>query len=236
MRRGFLISLLLAAAWSCDEIDQDDSIEPNMPGFPNTAYFMEATLELEGSSSAPVPLRWYVDLDPETPTGRNDFRIVAHSAGTEIYSVFNSDSTRLDTSLQGPVFNNYAEYLYGSASYEGVGFCFYQPMPGESSSAGLKLDSLLVPGQLLSIGQQPGDVEVGYFKNHPSAITQPGRGLVTTGSPGYVEIQAVTPAQSGFGENGYQLAVEFDVFLTQQFGLGAGGRLSGQARIFVPNP
>lgn len=237
--RNLLLMGLLAVAWSCDEIAQDDSIAPATPDFPNAAYFLEATLELQ-SNDDPVLLRWYVDLDPETPMGRNDFQVVAHNTGAEVYSVFNSDSIRLDTNLQSPVFINYAEDLYGSASYEGVGFCFYRPLPSETSSGGggLKLDSLLRPGQLLSIGQQPGDVELGYFKNHPSAINRADRGLVTqgnSGEPGYIEIQSVTPAPSGFGESGYQVAIEFDVFLTQQFGLGAGGQLTGQARIFVPD-
>jgi hypothetical protein len=213
---------------------------PGEPGFATSAYFIDATLTLSGNTATTEQIKLYADLDPDTPEGRNEFRVIESGATTEVYSVFFNDTTLIDTNFQDEAVFNNADLLYGSASYRGVGFCFYLPAPDASSSVTLELEDLLQTGQTLSLGQAPGMVEIGYFKNHPTAADRADRGLVTTAAEsasGYLKIlQVVSDIQSGFGDTGYQVTVEFSAPLEHQLYQGQGGHLSGQARIFLPEP
>lgn len=224
---------------SCKQDKEENALQPNTPGFATSAYFLDATLVLNDPTETIEHIQLYVDLDPQTPEGRNEFLTIEAGAIQEVYSVFFNDSTRLDTNLQEQTPQNDFSKVYGSASYEGVGFCFYLSAPDASSSSAMTLEDLLQPGQALSLGQQPGMVEIGYFKNHPSAIDRPDRGLVATtaeSTSGYLDILDVATVQSGFGDEGFQVAVEFSAPLEHQLELGMGGTLTGQARIFVPKP
>lgn len=230
-----LIGVLLVLL-SCGQ-DELDELLPADGGFATMAYFLDATLTLNDTAGTIEHIQLYADLDPQTPEGRNEFLAIEAGGVQEIYSVFFNDSTRLDTNLQPLLTMDNAAALYGSASYEGVGFCFYLPRQDAASSSSITLEDLLQPGQDLSLGQEPGRVEIGYFKNHPSAVDRADRGLVTNNSisnSGYLEILEVTAVQSGFGDDGFQVSVVFSAPLEQQLGLGQGGTLTGQARIFVP--
>lgn len=225
----------LFACSSDDSAVQD--FAPGEPGFATSAYFIDATLTLYGATDFTERIELYADLDPDTPEGRNEFRVIESGAATEIYSVFFNDSTLIDTNFQDEAVFNNADQLYGTASYQGVGFCFYLPAPDVSSSPTIELGDMLQPGQTLSLGQAPGMVEMGYFKNHPSAANRADRGLVTTtaeSTSGYLEILEAFSVQSGFGDTGFQVTLEFSAPLQHQLGQGQGGLLSGQARVFVP--
>ena len=230
--------LILLAACSSEDVGVQD-FAPDEPGFATSAYFIDATLNLSGATEVTERIELYADLDPDTPEGRNEFRVIESGATTEIYSVFFSDSTLIDTNfLDEAVFNN-ADQLYGTASYQGVGFCFYLPAPDATSSPTIELEDMLQPGQVLSLGQAAGMIEIGYFKNHPSAANRTDRGLVTTmaeSASGYLEILEISRVQSGFGDTGFQVTLEFSAPLQHQLGQGQGGLLSGQARVFVPMP
>lgn len=225
----------LFACSSDDTAVQD--FAPGEPGFATSAYFIDATLTLSGVTSATERIELYADLDPDTPEGRNEFRVIESNTITEVYSVFFNDSTLIDTNFQEEAVFNNADLLYGSASYRGVGFCFYLPAPDASSSLTLELEDLLQPGQTLSLGQAPGMVEIGYFKNHPTAVDRADRGLVTTvaeSTSGSLDILKVVEVQSGFGDAGYQIEIAFSAPLEHQLGLDEGGIMTGQGRIFVP--
>ncbi|MCR9103370.1 MAG: hypothetical protein NXI25_25705 [bacterium] len=240
-----LVSDLKYGVWCClcfllacsseDTAFQD--FTPGEPGFATSAYFIDATLNLSGGPATTEHIALYADLDPDTPEGRNEFRVIESGATTEVYSVFFNDSTLIDTNFQDEAVFNNADLLYGSASYRGVGFCFYLPAPDASSSLSLELEDLLQPGQTLSLGQAPGMVEIGYFKNHPTAADRADRGLVTTAAEsasGSLDILKVSEVQSGFGEAGYQIEIAFTAPLEHQLGLYEGGVMTGQGRIFVP--
>ena len=221
---------------SCSEDDIENIATPD-PGYASAAYFIDANLVLADSLGSIIPIEFYADLDPQTPEGKNEFLNVVTGGVREVYSVFFSDSTQLDTNLQEQILLDNFSILYGSASYEGVGFCFYLTQPDQSSSFEQRLEDILAPGRVLQLGQQPGMVEIGYYKNHPDAINRVDRGLISTtgeSSSGYMEIQDVTTVQGGPDIEGFQVTVEFNAPLQQQLGIGQGGILTGQARIFVP--
>lgn len=231
-------SLLFLVSCSSEEQALKDFM-PNDPGFATSAYYLDATLVLSGDTATTERIELYADLDPDTPEGRNEFRVIESVTITEVYSVFFSDSTLIDTNFQDEAVFNNADQLYGSASYQGAGFCFYLTAPDASASLTIELEDLLRAGQTLSLGQAPGMVEIGYFKNHPSAATQANRGLVTTAAestPGYLNILKVEEVQSGFGDAGYQVEIAFSAPLEHQLGLIEGGVLTGQGRIFIPKP
>jgi hypothetical protein len=227
----------LFACGSDDSAVQD--FAPGEPGFATSAYFIDATLVLAGASGNTERIELYADLDPDTPEGRNEFRVIQAGTITEIYSVFFNDSTLIDTDFQDEAVFNNAGQFYGSASYRGVGFCFYLPAPDASSSFTIELEDMLQPGQTLALGQAPGAVEIGYYKNHPSAANRADRGLVTTAvesTSGYFDILKVEEVGSGFGDAGYQVEIAFSAPLEHQLGLNEGGVLTGQGRIFIPKP
>lgn len=226
--------LLLLSA--CSEQEMSD-LAPSDPVYATEAYFIDATLVLSDSAGTITPIQLYADLNPQTPQGRNEFRVIDTGNSTEVYTVFHNDSTLLDTNLQEQIISGNFSAFYGSASYRGVGFCFYLPTTDASSSPLVTLEDLLVPEQLLELGQAPGQIEIGYFKNHSSAAERPDRGLVTTAaesSSGYLRILEVARVQSGFGDAGYQVLVEFSAPMEHQVTPGQGGLLTGQARFFVP--
>ncbi len=239
LKYGLWGGLCFLLACSSDDTALQD-FAPGEPGFATSAYFIDATLTLSGAATTTERIELYADLDPDTPEGRNEFQVIESSATTEVYSVFFKDSTLIDTNYQDEAVFNNADQFYGSASYRGVGFCFYLPAPDASSSLTLELEDLLQPGQTLSLGQAPGMVEIGYFKNHPTAVDRADRGLVTTAAEsasGYLKIlQVVSDIQSGFGDTGYQVTVEFSAPLGHQLGLNEGGAITGQGRIFIPKP
>jgi|AntRauTorckE5430_2_1112549.scaffolds.fasta_scaffold19254_2 hypothetical protein len=228
--------LFLLGACSDEELND---LMPGEPVYATEAYFIDATLVLSDSMGTIRNIELYADLNPQTPEGRNDFLVVEGIVTTEVYTVFYNDSIAIDTGLQEGIVLDNSSLIYGSASYRGVGFCFYLPTPAPSSSPSIELEDILQPGQTLSLGQAPGMVEIGYFKNHSSALDRPDRGLVTTtaeSADGYLEILEVSSVQSGFGDTGYQVTVEFSAPMEHQLGQGQGGLLSGQARVFIPKP
>jgi hypothetical protein len=244
VKKVWLLLVLAAAGWSCEAEFADEQLANKGVLTENSRfYFLDASLQF-GSDESVLPLSYFVDLDPDTPAGLNEFLVATASPFVEVYSVFNEGSSMLDdgpgTTARLEALEDQFGFTYGSVSYAGLGFGFF--LPSASSNAGfahVHLDSMLQASNTLEFGTQPGQVEIGYYKNFPGFENDERQGFVTNSASnenGIFTIEGVWPATDINGQAGYQLHVTFNTRLFKQYRNEHRAELEGTAVIFVPEP
>ena len=239
VKRWMSLMLLSALVFGCEAEFSDESRAFEPESAQNGFYFLDAEIDFAEDDSL-LALQYFVDLDDATPPGVNESLVSEAASPTEVYSVFSESDTGLDNSDDTQddliVLANTFGFSYGTARYAGLGFCFFLPAP-DAEFASASLDEMLQAGNELSFGTTPGQVEIGYFKNHPGFESTPYQGYVTTNESneeGFLRVEEVSAAVDESGAAGYQVPVAFRSGLYKQYTLQPTAMVEGTAVLFVP--